>query len=124
VVALGYSARDTVRFNSREFSAATRAEPICAFLGRLYIERECPSQSAVDAAFAQYGYAPGTVAANSGLSFKGDYGNLLYNSGRTVNNLNVFLTLQAPMERYSAFGKAKYELTDDITAFVQGQYVS
>jgi hypothetical protein len=64
------------------------------------------------------------VAANSGLSFKGDYGNLLYNSGRTVNNLNVFLTLQAPMERYSAFGKAKYELTDDITAFVQGQYVS
>jgi hypothetical protein len=28
------------------------------------------------------------------------------------------------MERYSAFGKAKYELTDDITAFVQGQYVS
>jgi len=140
VVALGYSARDTVRFNSREFFRRNQGGTDLRIPSGVYTSSgNAPSQSAVDAAFAQYGYAPGTVAANSGLSFnrdgtlfsasngvtnfKGDYGNLLYNSGRTVNNLNVFLTLQAPMERYSAFGKAKYELTDDITAFVQGQYV-
>src|SRR5690606_7697384 len=43
-------------------------------------------------------------------------------TGRQVNNPNVFLTLQAPMERYTGFGRAEFDLTDDVTLFSQVNY--
>ena len=134
-----YSHRDTIGYQSRSFFRANQGGTDLRLPTGVYAPgANAPSQAAVDALFGQYGVAAGSVVRGSGLSFnadgtlfsasngvfnlRGDQGGLLYSTGRQVNNLNVFLTLQAPLERYSAFGRASFDLTDDITAFAQGNY--
>lgn len=139
VVSGSYSHRDTIDYQSRSFFQRNQGGTDLRLPTGVYAPgANTPSQAALDALFSSYGVAAGSVARNSGLSFnadgsifsasngvhnyQGSQGGLLYSTGRQVNNLNVFLTLQAPLERYSGFARTTFELTDDITAFAQFNY--
>jgi hypothetical protein len=62
-------------------------------------------------------------ASNGVFNYRGDWGSLLFNSGRQVNNLNQFLVLQAPLERISAFARVTYDLSEGVTIYGQGHFV-
>ena len=142
VFSFSYSDRNVVNYQSRAFFRRNLGGTDLRIPSGAYTSSadNRPSQAAMDTLFAGYGFAPGTVANNSALSFnadgtlfsasngvtnyKGSQGGLLNSTGTIVTNPNVFLTLQAPMERYSGFGKIHYDLTDDITAFAQMQYTN
>ncbi len=106
-----------------------------------------PSQAAVDAIFATKGFAPGTVSAGSvfavnpdgtlfapgpqsGIAAPGwtDTSNPHYKivgAGSEKGNLEEVDRngqLSFPLTRYSVFSNAHYEITDHITAFMQGMY--
>ena len=106
-----------------------------------------PTQAAVDAVFAQYGAAPGRVPVGTTtyLGFNDDGSlfsannvpfnylgpdTLLHNTGTQLNNLNQDSLIQVPLERHTAFGRATFDLTDDIEAYGQftwsslGSYVA
>jgi len=99
------------------------------------------SQAAVDSVFGGYGYAPGTVPAsgvdfgfnNDGSLFSSALGALNYKGplypthaitpgGGLVYNAAYPQYLSTPMERYSAFGRLEYELSDNVTAYAQAMY--
>lgn len=141
VVSGSWSKRSTIDFQSRSFFRKHEGGTDLRLPTGVFVSNGNPAaQAALDAAFGAYGVAPGSVTGNSGISFNADgslfsasngvynYGGsqngLLYNTGRQVNNPNVFLTLQAPMERYTAYGRAEYDLTDSITAFTQFNYAN
>lgn len=139
VVSGSWAKRGTIDFNSRAFYRKHQGGTDLRLPTGTYVANGNPaSQAALDAVFGAYGVAPGSVTGNSGLSFNADgslfsasngvynyggsQGGLLLNTGRQVNNPNVFLTLQAPMERYTGFGRAEFDLTDDVTLFSQVNY--
>jgi len=106
-----------------------------------------PSQAAIDAVFARYGYAPGEVptGANTDLYFNSDgtlfsaqpgqvtgasapnfkgslYPEMHYlANGALAPNAYSSYT-QVPLRRYSMFGHAYYDVTDDVTFYVQGMF--
>lgn len=142
VFSFSYSDRDTVDFGSRSFFRRNLGGTDLRIPSGAYTSaaNNRPTQAAMDALFAGYGYAPGTVSAGSALSFnadgslfsasngvtnyKGSQGGLLNSTGTMVTNPNVFLTLQAPMTRYTGFGRVTYDLTDTVTAFAQLHYTN
>ncbi len=103
-----------------------------------------PTQAAVDALFPQV--APGTVSNsqviyfnNDGTPFTADKGGLGYkgplnamDAGAftmikrlTNGNLDQAYTegyLSTPLQRHSMFGRANYDITDDLSAYVQTSY--
>ena len=95
-----------------------------------------PSQAAVDNLFTSYGATPppnssifsfnpdGTLfAADNGLSnFKGGYTLRPY-QGQIAYTL-IASTVQTPLNRYTAFGRATYDITPDVHAFVQAHFVN
>jgi iron complex outermembrane receptor protein len=99
-----------------------------------------PDQSTVDAVFASYGIAAGTVAAGSVLSFNpdgtlfGQAGAVNYRgpqdnfyvvsplSGAVAFNLGNFQVMTAPTERYTAFSRGSYEFTDSLKGFAQASF--
>lgn len=140
VLSFSHTDRDGVDYMAREFFR--RAQGGTDFRLPTGIYRPSvnpPSQDAVDAVFAQYGIAPGRVpfnsvlgynddgtlflANNGPLNYRGPEG-LLFDTGRQLNNLNQFALLQVPLERDTAFGRARFDITDDITAYAQFNYVT
>lgn len=113
-----------------------------------------PSQAALDAYFGQYGGAPGGVIGANGLGIPADSigfnndlslfnatgGTGIYNFRGELGDFNAIssgpfgdsvvqanqynLYSAAPLERFSLFGDAQYEVTSGITAFFQGYYTS
>ncbi|KHK90330.1 hypothetical protein LK12_17105 [Novosphingobium malaysiense] len=97
------------------------------------------SQSAIDQVFGSYGFAPGTVPATTNIGINPD-GTLFAGVGGTnldttgldgyysiVNGAVVagFPSNQFALsktDKYSAFVKADYELTDNVTVYAQGIY--
>lgn len=139
VLSVGHSERDSVHYQSRAFFRANQGGTDLRLPNGVFAPGgNAPSQASVDALFSAYGIAANTVVRTSGLSFnrdgsifsasngvfnfRGDYGALLFNTGRQVNNLNTFLVLQAPLERVTAFGRATYDLTEGLTAYAQAQF--
>lgn len=139
VVSGSYSHRDTINYQSRSFFRKNEGGTDLRLPTGVYAPgSNRPSQAALDALFAQYGVAAGSVVPASGISFnddgtlfsasngvfnyRGSQGGLLYSTGNQVNNLNTFLTLQSPLERYSAFGRATFDITDSVTAFAEANY--
>ncbi len=111
VISGSYAHRGTVAYQSREFFRRNEGGTDLRIPTGVYAPgANPPTQAAVDALFAGYGVAPGSVTPDSGLSFnddgsifsasngvfnyRGSQGGLLYNTGSQVNNLNTFLTLQ------------------------------
>lgn len=139
VVSGSYSHRDPIGYQWRAFFRRNQGGTDLRLPTGVYAPgTNGPSQAALDAVFASYGVAAGSVRPTSGLSFNtdgslfsasngvfnygGSQGGLLFSTGRQVNNLNVASILQAPLERYSGFGRATFDLTDGITAFAQFNY--
>jgi outer membrane receptor protein involved in Fe transport len=140
VISLGYTDRDIVGYQSRPFFQRHQGGTDLRLPIGVYAPGgNAPTQQAVNDLFAAYGIAPGSVvrtsalalnrdgslfSANNGVfNFRGDWGALLFNTGRQVNNLNQFLVLQAPLERITAFARVTYDLTPGITAYAQAHYV-
>lgn len=133
-----YSSRDALSFRARRYlddEALTNNTPN----GILPVNAaNLPSQAAVNAIFARYGAAPGSVSRSSTFSFNADGSvfrpqNLLGYTGPTDglyavvgNNLladtGYFNFAQIPLERYTAFGRAEFEASDAITLYAQGLY--
>lgn len=95
-----------------------------------------PTQAAVDAVFAQYGAAAGRVPVTTTtyLGFNQDGSlfsankvpfnwlgsdTLLNNTGTQLNYLNQVSLIQVPLERHAAFGRATFDITDDVEAYGQ-----
>ena len=139
VVSIGYTDRNPVDYQSRPFFRRHLGGTDLRIPTGVYAPgANAPSQAALDALFASYGVASGSVARNSGLSFnadgtifsasngvfnfRGSQGGLLLNTGRQVNNLNRFLVLQAPIERITGFARTTYDLGGELELFAQAQY--
>ncbi|MDH4073698.1 MAG: TonB-dependent receptor, partial [Gammaproteobacteria bacterium] len=114
----------------------------------LQVPNQRPTQAAVDALFATYGYAPGTVklrgstGARNDFSFNAD-GTLFatgnQDPGSVVNfrgeqdpklvsdrwysyNFAPWNYLQLPLERVSAFGRASFEISPAVELYGQALY--
>jgi iron complex outermembrane receptor protein len=102
-----------------------------------------PSRAAVDAAFPQL--PPGSVPTNSQFYVNPDgQGVFLQNNAvvngytgstefpyklrtqlnNTLQEIDTRRLLSSPLTRYSAFGRATYDIADNISAFAQGSFVT
>ncbi|OJU22463.1 MULTISPECIES: TonB-dependent receptor [unclassified Sphingomonas] len=134
-----YSARDSLGFRARPYlddQALSTNTPN----GILLVNAaNLPSQAAVNAIFARYGAATGSVSRSTALSFNADgtifraQNSLLGYNGPTTgiyttynNSLyadtGYFNYAQVPLERYTGYGRAEYELGSSTKMFVQGLY--
>jgi len=147
---VGYSEREAVFQSERRFSAVTLGYfgpgaggvgPQDAFLplgngniaeGRnSFVAGQRPSQAAIDALFASYGFAPGTVprlgnaysvnadgsvfsvgngSPGSVVNYRGEQDPLLFNDRSYTYNFGPWNYLQLPLERVSAFARASLEV--------------
>jgi outer membrane receptor protein involved in Fe transport len=95
-----------------------------------------PTVAAIDAVFAQYGVAPGSVGQGSNfgfnedgtifsiapaLNFTGDP-DLLTNPASFNYNFAPVNALQLPLDRSSFFGRLSFELTDNVEVYAQALY--
>jgi len=143
ITALDYLHRGSAYFRSREFyrKAFDRGLPPYGQADLPYgnfvaTGTNLPQQSVVDQVFAQYGVAPGTVKPGDTLSFNDD-GTLFRPTGvvnyrgalnddfvitpdnNLVRNIGADQLLVAPTQRFSAFNRTEYNLTEDITVYGQ-----
>jgi outer membrane receptor protein involved in Fe transport len=105
-----------------------------------------PTQAAVDAIFAPYGIAAGTVKNNveiyfqpdgrpftlSGVNYNGPMMSYVHNGdgvegvrkqpNGALAQVNVDSFASTPQERRSVFGRARVEINDHLEAFVQANY--
>ncbi|MEI9886096.1 MAG: TonB-dependent receptor [Rhizomicrobium sp.] len=141
VVALTYANRSPVFGRDRPFFAVSVLSTNFAEGAIKPVATNLPSQSAVNSIFQSYGIAPGTVPRTATFGFNSDgtlfsqgspavhltdnLGNLLYVSNNTYfYNTGLDYYLQLPLTRYSAFGRAEYDVTPDIKAYAQVYYTT
>ncbi len=139
VLSFGFSNRGEVRNGARAFSSVSGASSSTPYGAYNATGTNLPTQAAVDAIFAKYGVAAGTVKSNTtpigfnndgtlffrGNGYKGlqtiDYGTIgvtgNYNTG-ALNNLVV------PLERYNAFARVEHDIVFGLKAYGQFNYVS
>ncbi len=95
-----------------------------------------PTQASLDAVFGGYGIAAGAVPTNSFLSFNED--NSLFGATNGLSNFNggfglraagdqiaytqVASISQTPLERYTVFSRATYEIAPGVEFFAQAQF--
>lgn len=137
VLSLSWTEREGVDFMAREFF---RRHPggtdFRIQTGTYEFGANLPDPSVVDTVFAQYGAAPGRVPvttttylgfnddgtlflANKGpFNWRGPDG-LLFDTGTQLNNLNQVSLIQVPLERHAAFGRASFDISDDVQAYTQ-----
>ncbi|MFS0772499.1 TonB-dependent receptor domain-containing protein [Sphingomonas sp. 1P08PE] len=142
-----YSKRQGLIKSQRSFSANATATTSFLPEGLYAPSGNAPNQAAIDSYFGQFGGAPGSVANGSSLiGFNLDGSlfsrgvfnnpanvlNFRYPIDTAVNanlypdvysyNFDAVNILTLPLERKSAFVKSRFEITDHIEAFVQGNY--
>jgi iron complex outermembrane receptor protein len=106
-----------------------------------------PSQAGIDTLFAPYGVAPGTVRptddiffqtdgrpfiSRGGINYTGPLNSYDLNGDGTsgvrvqpngaLSQVNVPAFLATPAERRSVFGRARYDMNDNLSAFAQATY--
>jgi len=139
VISMNFMKRDLIRENSRSFFANANPQAVLPQGSYTVDANNLPSQAAVNAAFAQYGVAPGTVLNTRNLGFN-DYGGPITLFPLTGNIVNYqgpgrpyilqtptsvtsaagqYISLVQPIDRYDVYGKLNYHLTDDIQAYSQ-----
>ncbi len=131
-----YTQRDAITLADRNFTTGANRDSVLPN-GLVSFATNAPSQAAINAVFAKYGVAPGTVKATNSFGFNGD--GSLFSTGQTVQDYRgstdpslVHLTtgtvqaegrqyryLQLPLQSYSVFDRASYDLTNDLHAFAQ-----
>jgi iron complex outermembrane recepter protein len=105
-----------------------------------------PTQAAVDTLFAPYGLAPGAVSNSSEIYFQPDgrpftlsglnytgpimsydmngdgFAGVHRQPNGSLQQVNVDALLATPSERRSVFGRATFDMNDNLTAFAQATY--
>ena len=158
---VGYSEREAVFQRARKFSQAVLSYqgpgaggvgPDGGFLpsgspfipeGRSLFPSNRPTQAAIDALFASYGYAAGTVRLPAnGLAFntdgsvfstgdgtpgtvanfRGEQDPILYNDRDYSYNYGPWNYLQLPLERTSVFARAAFEVSPAAELYGQALY--
>lgn len=147
VLGLSYLNRNRAYFTRREFYTAAFKLGAAPWGSDLLPEGNfvpdplnLPDQSVVDAVFAQYGIAGGTVPAGGVLSFNPDEtlflqaGAINYQgpqdnfyvvspiSGAVAYNLGNYQVMTAPSERYSVFSRGTFDFTDTLSGFAQATF--
>lgn len=136
-----FSDRQGLTYRDRPFStpsgsySATMPNAVYVVSGN-----NLPSQAAVNAVYAGYGIAAGTVArtvqqgvngdgslfvnnTTNAYNYRSDNAQCMYVSGTFVRYDGLCTnTLQLPLKRYAAMGRAEFEVSPALTLFVQGQY--
>lgn len=124
VLSLGYSERGEVFNASRDFSKISGASSTTPYGRYDATGTNLPSQAAVDAIFAKYGVAAGTVKASANLGFNNDgtlfYNGVNYNGSTAIDystipvngtyNTGALNLLQLPLTRYTAYAATDYEI--------------
>lgn len=97
-----------------------------------------PTQAAMDAVFAKYGLAPGSVARGANLSFNAD-GTLFstspvrnyrgeqmpgFSASSYTFNSADYRYLNLPLDRWSLYAAGRYDLTDSIEAYGTVSYTT
>ncbi|PIB96747.1 TonB-dependent receptor domain-containing protein [Caulobacter sp. X] len=126
VFSLSYSERGQVYNAARDFSKISGASSTTPYGRYDATGTNLPSQAAINAVFAKYGIAAGTVKASANLGFNDD-GTLFYNGvnykGSTaidystipVNgtyNTGALNLLQLPLKRYNAYAATDYQINE------------
>jgi iron complex outermembrane receptor protein len=141
VISFNFMKRDLIRENSRPFFANANPQAVLPTGSFTVDPNNLPTQAAVNTAFAQYGVAPGTVLNTRNLGFN-DYGDgapitLFPLTGPIVNYkgpgrpyiiqtptsltsaAGQYISLVQPLDRYAAYGKLHYDVTDHIQSYSQ-----
>ena len=138
-IAGDYSSRDAVSFTQRSYLEQQALSTNTPNGTLLVNAASLPSQAAVNAIFARYGAAPGSVSRSTAFSFNADgsvfrpQNTLLgYNgptdgiysilNGSLYGNTGFFNLAQIPLERFTGYGRAEFRATDAVRLFVQGLY--
>lgn len=139
VFSIEYSERDSITLADRDFTVGANRDSVLP-TGIVSFATGAPSQAAIDAVFAKYGVAAGTVKATNSFSLNAD--GTLFTTGQTVQNYRgstdaaqfhitpsvvqaegrQFRYLQLPLQTYSIFDRASYEISNDLHAFGQFYY--
>jgi outer membrane receptor protein involved in Fe transport len=134
LISVAYTKRDPINFTDIAFyQQNTGGGDLRTGEGTYNPSSNRPSQAALNTLFATYGIAAGSVPTNSYLSFNADgtlfaatnglanfKGNLaLVGVGGAIKYKNISLLAQTPLERYTGFAKATYDISDAIHAFAQ-----
>ena len=143
VLSLGYANRDAIFNGARAFSSYGGAS--ATIPQGTFPAQGKPSQAAIDAVFAKYGVAPGTVPAGwdkfgfnsdgtlffNGVNYKGpttpDFSTIVAGKGSvTTGNYNTAILneLVLPQTRYNAFGRVDYNVTDKIKTYGQFSFTN
>ena len=143
VMSFTYGSRDRIYNANRAFSSYSGASSTLPF-GNI---TTAFTRAQTDAIFARYGIAPGTAATNkfafnsdgtligfdpvsgAALNYKGpttiDYSTLLKGQGSVATgayNTGPLNDLVIPLERYTAFGRAEYEINRHAKFYGQFMY--
>lgn len=143
VISLSYTNRDAIFNGARDFSAVSGASTSTPYGSYNATGTNLPSQAAVDAVFAKYGIAAGTVGRSvSKLGFNNDgtlfaqragapnyRGNTTSPDFATIPTLGTYNTgainlLQLPLTRYSVFSRGEYKITPHVKAYVQAAFTN
>ena len=139
VLSFSFMNRDLVRENSRPFFANANPQAVLPHGSYQVDAANLPTQAAVNTAFAAYGVAGGTVLNTRNLGFNDTGGpiTLFPLTGPIVNYqgpgrpyiiqtptsvtsaAGQYISLIQPIDRYTAYGKLHYDLTDHITGYSQ-----
>lgn len=139
VMALGFSNRGSVLNAARPFSSVSGASSTTPLGSYDTIATNAPTQAAMDAVFAKYGKAAGTVSRTAtrlgfnndgslfqnGINYKGPTG-VDFNTIPVTGNYNTgpLNYMVVPLERYNAFARIEHDLLDTMKAYAQFNYVS
>lgn len=138
VVSGEYAQRDAIHIADRAWTFGANRAAASPYGAVSFAATNQPSQAALDAVFAGYGVAPGTVARGNTIGFNAD--GTLYSTGLAVANYRGdtdpnfavnngrslvfddrrFRYLQLPLERYSGFGRASFDVSPGLSLFLQG----
>ena len=143
VVSASYVDRDRVMAGDRDvtrIARLTQTFPMGTFAPSA---TNLPTQAAMDAVFAQYGVAPGTVSRSTNLGLNRN-GSLFTFNGSVLNyidpgnlasdisvvrqgnslfyNNSIYTTLVLPLKQYNVFARAHYDVSDKVTLYAEGLY--
>jgi outer membrane receptor protein involved in Fe transport len=149
VLSFGYSNRGAILNGARSFSAFSGGSSTVPQGGYVAQGTNLPTQAAIDAVFAKYGVAAGSVknstsqlrfnndgtlfATQGGVTFDYksatgiDFSTLTAGTplvGTGLYNTGALNDLVVPLERYNAFARVEHELIENVTAYGQFNYTS
>ncbi len=153
VVALSYASRGAFYNGNRDFYidgllSGRNGGTLLAFGYYKPVSGNLPTQAAINSYYGQFGAPAGAVRNTTNVGFNNDATTLFNLAGTDIYNYRNQLgtrfqidrvstpntaqvkesfddsLLSTPLDRYSIFGKATYEVYDDVKVFLQGMYTS